>query len=90
MSDTPQHGGRPMTMGEIVDAETPQRPESAVDHYQRMAEELRLDRDRLFAAAFEALRLLNGNRAFWNGPQHRAAAVLRAVTEPALEERRPQ
>lgn len=43
---------------------------------------LTADRDRLFNAAFEALQHLKKNRAFWNGPQHQAAAVLSEVTEP--------
>jgi hypothetical protein len=38
--------------------------------------------ERCFDAAIEALRLLDSTRPTWNGPIHRAVAVLREATGP--------
>lgn len=41
--------------------------------------------ERCFDAAFKALQLLNSTRPTWNGPIHRAAALLLEATGPQPE-----
>lgn len=43
------------------------------------------DYERCFDAAFKALKLLNSTRPTWNGPIHRAAALLLEATGPQPE-----